>query len=296
MIVVTTPTGSIGSKVVAELLAAGERVRVVARDPQKLGSDVRPKLDVVEGSSDDASVLQRALAGAHSLLHVVPPFSGTPDVTAYYLRFTSPVIAAMKQNGVTRIVTVSGIGRRSSAKAGVVSSALAKDVELERAGLHVRALWCPSFMENSLRNLEALGSQGVYFGPSRSDLKRPLVATRDIAAVATRLLRDRSWTGPGGVAVLGPEDVSLEDEAAIMSDVLGRPVRYQRVPAAGYKAQLMQYGASEAFAQGILEMHAAKDAGLDLTEPRSAENTTPTTFREWCTTVLKPALAQAAAK
>ncbi|MDB5212978.1 MAG: NmrA family protein [Myxococcaceae bacterium] len=220
----------------------------------------------------------------------MPPFFGAPDVTAHYLAFTRPAIAAMKKHGVTRIVTVSGIGRRPDMKAGVVSSALAKDLELERAGLHVRALWCPGFMENMLRSLGTLRSEGAFFGTSRPEVKRPLVATRDIAVVGARLLRDRSWTGPGGVAVLGPEDLSLDDMAEIMSDVLGRPIRYQQVPVEGHKAQLMKYGASEDFAQGLLDMHAEKDRGLDQSEPRTPENTTPTTFREWCTTVLKPAL------
>lgn len=290
MIVVTTPTGLIGSKLVGDLLAAGERLRVIARHPDKLAPAVRAKVEVVQGSSDDPEVLGRALSGADGIFHVVPPIFSAPDVTAHYLGFTLPVIAAMKENGVKRIVTVSGIGRRVDVKAGVVSSAFAKDDALERAGLDVRALWCPGFMENMLRSVASLRSEGAFFGPSRPDVRAPYVATRDIAAVAARLLGDRTWSGPGGVAVLGPEDLSLDEMAAIMSEVLGRPIRYQRLPAETYKAQLMRYGASEDFAQGLLEMHAAKDNGLDSSEPRTAENTTPTSFRDWCGTVLKPAL------
>jgi len=290
MIVVTTPTGLIGSKLLGDLLAAGERVRVIARHPEKLPPAVRAKADIVQGSSDDPLVLERALSGAESIFHVVPPIFSAPNVTAHYLGFTLPVIAAMKQNRVTRIVTVSGIGRRVDVKAGVVSSAFAKDEALERAGLDVRALWCPGFMENMLRNLTSLRAEGAFFGASRADVRAPYVATRDIAAVAARLLRDRSWSGPGGVAVLGPEDLSLDDMAAVMSEVLGRPIRYQQVPAETYKAQLLRHGASEDFAQALLDMHAAKDNGLDSSEPRTAENTTPTSFRHWCSTVLKPAL------
>ena len=52
---------------------------------------------------------------------------------------------------------------------------------------------------------------------------------------------------------------------------------------------MIQYGASEAFAQSLIEMHEAKDQGIDLSEPRTPENTTPTTFRQWCKEVLKPA-------
>jgi uncharacterized protein YbjT (DUF2867 family) len=209
-------------------------------------------------------------------------------MTAHYLGFTRPVIAAMKQNGVKRVVTVSGVGRRVSVNAGPVSAGFVKDEALERAELDVRALWCPGFMENVLRSLDSLRTQGAFFAPSRPDFRAPYVATRDIATVAARLLRDRTWSGPGGVAVLGPGDLSPNDKANIMSEVLGRPIRYQQVPVAGYKAQLLRYGASEDFAQGLVDMLAAKDEGLDLSEPRTPENTTPTSFREWCGSVLKP--------
>jgi uncharacterized protein YbjT (DUF2867 family) len=289
MIVVTTPTGAIGSQLVRLLDA--EAVRVIARDPDKLSPEVRSRVEVVRGSIDDQAVLDRALAGAESLFHVVPPDFGVPNVTEHYLHLTRLAIAAMKKNGVSRVVTVSAVGRRVSARAGVVSAALLKDVALEQAGLDVRALWCPGFMENTLRNLDSLRTQGAFFGPSRPDVKMPVVATRDIAASAARLLRDRSWKGPGGLAVLGPEDLSADDKAAIIGELLGRPIRYVRVPAPAYKAQLIKYGASEDFAQGLLDMHEAKDNGLDSTEPRTAENTTPTTYRQWCAEVLIAALS-----
>lgn len=296
MIVVTTPTGLIGSKLVKELLAAKEAVRVIARDPARLAADVRAQVEVVRGSSDDPSVLDAALAGAESLFLVVPPFFGAPDVTAYYLQFTGPAIAAMKRHGATRVVTVSGIGRRRpEAKAGAVTSAFAKDIALEQAGLHVRALWCPSFMENTLRNLPSLRADGVFVGMSRPDVKNPYVATRDIAAAGARWLCDRTWSGPGGAAVLGPEDMSADDMAATMTEVLGRPIQYRQISSEAYKAQLLKYGASEDFAQGLVDMQAEKDRGLDQTEPRTPENTTPTTFREWCGEVLKPAFFSTAA-
>lgn len=288
MIVVTTPTGNIGSNVVELLLAAKQSVRLLARDPAKISPRVREQVEVVTGSSDDPAVLDRALAGAEGLFHVVPPFFPAPNVNEHYLDFTRPVCAAMKRQRVSRVVTVSGIGRRSDLRAGVVTSSLMKDVEFEREGLDVRALWCPGFMENLLRSVDSLRTEGVFRGVSRADLKSPLVATRDIAASGVRLLLDRR-KGPGGVAVLGPEDLSQDEVAAITGEVLGRPVRYERMPAQALREQLMRYGASEEFANSLLEMHAAKDAGLDSTEPRTAETTSPT----WCKEVLAPAIAAA---
>jgi len=90
--------------------------------------------------------------------------------------------------------------------------------------------------------------------------------------------------------VLGPEDLSSNDMAQIMTDVLGKPIRFQSVPADAAKAQLIGMGASEVFAQEYVNMFAAKDKGLDNAEARTAENTTPTSFQQWCEEVLKPAV------
>jgi uncharacterized protein YbjT (DUF2867 family) len=290
MIVVTTPTGQIGSQVVKDLLQAGEAVRVIARNPAKLAQEIRGRVEVVEGSHDDAAVVGKACEGAESYFLLVPPSFTTTDGAAYYRRFTAPLIAAIKHGAVKRVVAVSAAGRGVPLRAGVVSDSLAKDEEIEATGVDFRALWCPGFYENMLRQVEAIKHQGKFFYPGIPDLKTRHAATRDIAAMGAKLLVDRSWTGQGGVGVFGPEDLSLNDLAQIMTDVLGTPVRFQPVAYEGYQKQLVQYGASEEFAASLVEMHEAKDKGLDNAEPRTPENTTPTSFRRWCEEVLKPAV------
>ena len=54
-----------------------------------------------------------------------------------------------------------------------------------------------------------------------------------------------------------------------MSEVLGKPVRFQQIPGDAFKAGLIERGASEAMAQGMLDMMTAKNAGLDNAEPRT---------------------------
>ena len=130
----------------------------------------------------------------------------------------------------------------------------------------------------------------MFFSPLSGDRKLPTCATRDIAAVAAKLLLDRSWSGVYSVPVLGPEDLSQNDMAAIMSEVLGKPVRFQQTSGEAHKAGLIKYGWSEAMAQGVLDMMLAKDEGLDNAEPRTPQNSTPTSFRQWCEEVLKPAV------
>ena len=129
------------------------------------------------------------------------------------------------------------------------------------------------------------------FGPTDPDKKVPHTATRDMAAVASRLLRDRAWTGQEDLPVLGREDLSFDDIAGIVSEVLGREVRYQQVPFDGFKAQLEGRGMSEAFAQGYVDMMRAKNEGMDNAAPRTPETTGPTTYRQWAEEELKPALA-----
>ena len=112
------------------------------------------------------------------------------------------------------------------------------------------------------------------------------------AAVAATLLLDASWRGVGDVPILGPEDLSFNEMAGIMSDVLGKAVRYTQIPFDTYKSTLIGQGWSEAMAQGMVDMMIAKDEGLDNTEPRTPQAASPTTFRQWCEEVLKPAMSR----
>ena len=121
--------------------------------------------------------------------------------------------------------------------------------------------------------------------------KLPTVATRDIAAAAARLLLDPGWSGVGEVPLLGPEDLSFNDLAAIMSEVLGQDVRFQQTTFDAYNDRFVSFGMSEAMARGMTDMARAKNEGLDNGVERTRENSTPTSFRQWCEEVLKPAVA-----
>jgi uncharacterized protein YbjT (DUF2867 family) len=290
MIVVTTPTGSIGHQVIANLLESGEPVRVIVRDPSRLPSQVNERVEVVQGSHGDIDVVDKAFAGADAVFWLVPPDPRAASVEAAYLDFSRPACDAFKSQGVGRVVGVSALGRGVPGNAGYVSASLALDDLIASTGVSYRALTMPSFMDNLLRQTEAIRSQGMFFAPVSGELKAPACATRDIADAAAELLLDPSWSGAGSVSVLGPEDLSFNDMAQIMSEVLRRPIRFQQVPVEAFKSGLTDHGMSEAMAQGMADMATAKNNGLDNAEPRTPESTTPTTFRQWCEEVLKPAV------
>jgi len=197
---------------------------------------------------------------------------------------------AIKSQGVKRVVGVSALGRGVTGHAGHVSASLKMDDLIASTGVSYRALTMPSFMDNILRQAEPIKNQGMFFWPISGDRKAPTCATRDIAAVAAKLLLDPSWSGQASVPVLGPEDLSFNDMAQIMSDVLEKPVRFQQIPVEDVRSRLLGNGYSEAMAQAMVDMLTAKNEGLDNAESRTPQSTTPTSFRQWCEDVLKPAV------
>lgn len=292
MIVVTAPTGQIGQQVLNILLASSEPIRVIVRDPSRLPAHIRERVEVVQGSHSDPEVVNRAFAGADTVFWLVPADRKAESVYAAYVDFSRPACEAFKSQGVKRVVGISAFGRGSAVagNAGHVTASLAMDDLIASTGVSYRALTMPSFMDNMLRQVGAIKSQGMFFDILSGDLKQPTCATRDIAAVAARLLLDHTWSGVASVPVLGPEDLSYNDMAQIMSEVLGRPVRYQQIAGSALKATMIRSGMSDAMAQALVDMLTAYDQGLAIEEPRTPESSTPTSFRQWCEEVLKPAI------
>ena len=290
MIVVTAPTSNIGRQVLENILDRGEPVRVIARNPARLPDETRKRVEVVEGSHSEAAVVNKAFEGADTVFWLVPsdPHAETAEVS--YMEFARPGCEAFKSYGVKQVVGISALGRGWPKNSGYVSATLAMDDLIASTGVSYRALTMPSFMENMIRQVEPIRNQGMFFWPAPGDLKMPTCATRDIAAVAGRLLLDASWSGVESVPVLGPEDLSLNDMARVMSEVLGKTVRFQEIPLADFRGMLTGRGMSEGMATAMVAMIVAKNEGMDSMQPRTPESSTPTSFRQWCEEILRPAV------
>lgn len=292
MIVITTPTGDIGHQVLERVLQGSEPVRVIARDPSRIPQEVRQRVEVIQGSHSDAATIQKALIGADVLFWLVPPepMMTLERVDEASADFTKPAAEAIRKCGVKRVVAVSALGRGWNKKAGLVACGFKADNLLANTGAALRVLAMPSFMDNLLHQAPMIKERGIFSSPIHADLKAPTVATSDIAAVAAKFLMDTTWTGQAEVPVLGPEDISPNEMAEILSDVLGQPVRYEQMAIEAYKSRMVGRGMSEAFAQGLADMMTAKNEGMDNTASRADAADTPTTFRQWSEVVLKPAV------
>src|SRR2546425_9941040 len=115
MIVVTAPTGTIGHQVLTRLLDRGARIRVIARDPSRIPSQVLERLDVVQGSHGDIDAVDQAMAGADAVFWLVPPDPPVKSVQGAYVEFTRPACGGHRSHGGPRRGGGSALGRGAAA-------------------------------------------------------------------------------------------------------------------------------------------------------------------------------------
>jgi uncharacterized protein YbjT (DUF2867 family) len=267
-------------------------VRVIVRNKDKLHEHILDRAEVIEGSHGDIAVLDRAFEGADALFWVAPPDSHK-EIDAAYIEFTRPAAEAIRRHGVKRVVGITALGRGTvwQDRAGLVTASIRMDDLLMSTGAAFRGLAMPSFMENVERSVGSMKERGVFFGPIDPDNKLPWTATRDMAAVAAQWLAGSNWIGQEEVPVVGPEELSNNDIAAIVSEMAGQDIRYQQISFDQLKQQFLARGATESFAQGYVDMYRAKNEGMDNTAASLASRQ-PTTFRRWAEENLKPAITR----
>jgi uncharacterized protein YbjT (DUF2867 family) len=140
-------------------------------------------------------------------------------------------------------------------------------------------------MENLLRPLPRMISDGVLSVPLSPDRPLAVIATQDIAAVAAGLLLDRSWEGTDHIAVLG-DNLTPHQMAATISDVLGSQVTFEQADLEQQTASTIKRGVPEGMARDFTAMYWAQQNGI-YDEDWSHATPTPTSFQTWCETVLE---------
>lgn len=289
MILVTTPTGDIGARVLRHLLEADVPVRVIVRDAARLQEDLRDQVDVVEGSHADAATVGRALEGIDRVFWLPPGDPAEPSANAGYVEFSRPFVEALHSSSITHVVGVSALGRGWDKPAGLVSASLAMDDLIGSTGVAYRALSCASLIDNLMRQASAI-RDGAFYAPTPGHLELPHVAKADVAAVAARLLLTPDWDGFEEVPLYGPEDLSFEEMAQTLSDVLRRPVAFHEMSMDGFDGMLRSMGTSEGMVRDYVAMMTAKNEGMDSMHPDASRHDTPTTFRSWAQSELRPAI------
>ncbi|MCR8935267.1 MULTISPECIES: NmrA family NAD(P)-binding protein [unclassified Pseudomonas] len=280
MIVVTTPSGHIGSKLATKLIADGQPVRLLARDPERLDCAVKSKTDIVIGSSDDPAALDAALQGAEALFWVTPPGHINGRFEPHYVRFAHVLTDAVQRSNLARLVVVSSAGYPAYG-AGPIG-ALHRSEDIYSAISTPKAiLRCGSFAENFLQYRRQVLAQSAITLPRPVELAIPICTASDVAEVAAQLLTGPAWTGTTYRLIYGPEDLDGKQIADRFSAFLGRSVRCQEVLEKIFFEGLQGHGVPPNLIDDLCAMHRAIREGLYQREARTPASTTPTTFATW---------------
>ncbi len=284
MILVTTPTGKTGSLITEELIKLGSPIRVFARHPKSLSEIVKNAADVVCGSLLIQEELNHAMKGCEAVYYCVPETHIENDIIDRYSNFATIAANAVKYSGVKRIVFLSGRGK-SKNRYGAITRALHKAEEiLTESGASMKALRCPVFFESLLYQLESIKQSGMFFMPFDGNFKAPQVSVKDIAREAVKWLTDAHSVGNSSVDIQS-DIVSYNEIAAILSDVVAKPVRFVNIPKSKYMETMLGIGAAPKFAEALTDMYDEIQNGLFNPDQETPVVDTQTGFRRWAQTV-----------
>lgn len=281
MYVVTGATGHTGRVVAKALLEKGAKVRVLGRNPKLLESLASQGAEPLVVDLTDRAAITDALGGAKGAYLMLPPKLVSPDYRAFQNRVADAIAAAVKAAGVSYVVTLSSMGADKADKTGPIIGLHYLEQQLNAiAGLNALHLRAGYFMENTLAQIAVVQKFGVAVGPLRPDLKLPMIASRDIGAVAADALVALDFEQKQTRELLGQRDISMDEVAEIIGRAMGRAeLGYIQAADDEIRPALIQSGMSLNMADLILEMSAALNSGyMRALEARSETNTTPTSY------------------
>ncbi len=240
MILVTGATGNIGKELVPQLLAKGEAVRVVTRDAAKAAA-FDPKVERVVGDLKDAATVARAVAGADAVF-LVGIIADTTQAADRQL------IADSAKAGVKRIVKISA---RSTGR-GIGQVHFEQEELIRKSGVAWTFLRCGMFMSNTLGWAGTVKAQGAVYSPF-GDGKMAMIAPTDIAAVAAAALTDPRHEGQV-YDLYGAELLTVPEQVAILSRVIGKPVKVVNITPQAAGERLRAAGGSDMLVEGLVAL------------------------------------------
>ncbi len=228
---VTGATGTVGSAVMAHLLERGVPAVAAVRDTgdaAKIPDGAQARL--FDFGTPQAG-LRAALAGCDRLFLMRPP--QIADVQRYLF----PLVDQAREAGVRQVVFLSlqGVQANRGTPHHAVEAYLRK---VDAPFTFLR----PNFFAQNLSTTYAkrIRETGEIFVPAGGS-RTAFIDARDIGRVAAAVFTSSGHVGKA-YTLSGEESLTYERVAAIMTGVLGRPIRYGRPSEAEYLAALAQEG------------------------------------------------------
>ena len=242
---VSGASGKLGAAVTTELVArCGDHdVVAISRSPEKVTAGVKARL----GDYDQSDTLANAYAGLDRLL-LIPSAELRPGVRGGQLR--NAIDAAVKA-GVGHIFLVSAAGTHEEADPGLGAAYWVGEQHLIKTAPRWTILRMSYYAEAMADEIQMSLEQGVLtgFGAERVSY----VSRDDLAAAAAGALLGQGhagaiYTGTGPAVITGP------DRAAIVTEILGRPITFAVLTEEQLRAGLSQASLPELIINALVEI------------------------------------------
>jgi len=235
-VLVTGATGQQGGAVVRALIARGHRVKAISRRPDSEGAKrlTAAGVEVVAGDLDDAASVATAAKGVDTMFLMGNSYEAGTDAET---RQGIAVANAAKAAGVGHLIYSSVAD--ADKKTGIPHFDSKYLVEKHIAGLGIPyTISAPvAFMENTVAPWAIDGlRQGVYAAALPPTRVLQQITIDDIGAFVAALAERREQVFGKRFDIAGDE-LSGEQQVKILSEVLGRPIRFQELPIAAIRQQ-----------------------------------------------------------
>jgi len=268
-ILVTGASGVLGRAVVNELVGAGFAVRQGVRDLKKARSGV----EAIRFDYDEPATIKPALEGVHGMCLIAPPLDPTAPTKL------KPAIDAAKQAAVGHVVFISAFGANHNEQAPL----RIVEHQVMGSGQAYTILRPNFFMENFSDGFLAapLKAQGAIY-LAAGDGKTSFISVADIARVVVESFR-RALAGKE-LDLTGPEALDHAEVAKVLSEVLGREIKYHAISEQEMLEGARRAGMPESAVQYLAALYGAVRAGYAAAVTPEVEKITgrkPVSFREF---------------
>jgi uncharacterized protein YbjT (DUF2867 family) len=254
MILLTGATGTTGRRVARRLTKWGYRFSALVRDPEKAPGLKSSKVELIKGDFSKPDSLKRAMEGIeHAFL--LPP--NTKD----QFRLERNFIDAAREMGVRYLVKYSAIGADPDSPSRLLRWHGEAEKYLKQSGIRHSIVRPNIFMQN-FTNLYAdrIREQKEYRLPF-GDARCGWVDVRDIGRLIARLLTENGHKN-NILTVTGPESLSCEDTAEILSNAVGKKIHYVDIKPKEFRKDMIESGVPETMAEALTELYKLVSDGI----------------------------------
>jgi uncharacterized protein YbjT (DUF2867 family) len=259
LIVVTGASGNIGSALLRELREAGHPVRAGYHSQPRAAQAAESGQESVTIDLSQPDTLPPALDGAETVFLLAPSGPSQPGQE-------QNLIAAAKAAGVRRVVKLS-VWRADERLTPIARLHRPGEEALQSSGLAWTFLRPNFYMQNFLRHMASSIRDSRSFSQPESSAAIAFVDTRDIARVAARVLVTSDHDGRI-YDITGPEALTYQQAAEVLSGVLGSTVRFRGLPDEQARAEMVRSGLPAGYADTLIEVNRAyRDGGVERVTP-----------------------------